>query len=69
MGIHEAEDRAHRGRRRREHADLREYLARIEDGREAGGAGDRNPGLARACYIAWRRKAGRGPSPGLPTAS
>ena len=40
-----------------EYADLREYLARIEDCREAGGAGDRNAGLEQ---IAARRVRMRG---------
>jgi len=42
MGIHEAGNRAHRRGRRWKDANLRKYLARIDNRRHAGTADDRN---------------------------
>src|SRR5262249_24957719 len=42
MGIHEAGNRAHRRGRRRKDANLRKYLARVNNCRDAGTADDRN---------------------------
>src|SRR5262249_42895947 len=42
MGIHEARNRAHRWGRRWKDANLRKYLARVDNRRHAGTADDRN---------------------------
>src|ERR1700751_2574802 len=42
MGIHEAGNRAHRRRRGRKDANLRKYLARVDNRRHTSTADDRN---------------------------